>query len=167
MLVSELNQLSAQDFETTLMQCCTSTRWIERLSVLRPFASAKQLFERANECWQDLDQADYLAAFDGHPKIGDVSSLKAKYANTKALASGEQSGMNLATDEVIEALSKGNEAYFERFGFIFIVFATGKSAEQMLALLQARIDNSRDDELQIAAEQQRLIFQHRLANLIN
>jgi len=166
MNISELNQLSKQQFSHTLMQCCTCDSWIERLEKCRPFADFNALKVAADHCWDGLAEPDYLQAFDGHPKIGDVNSLKAKYANTKALAQGEQSGVEVASDEVINALSAGNEQYLQQFGFIFIVCATGKSAQQMLTLLQTRLSHQRSDELIIAAEQQRMIFHIRLANLI-
>ena len=103
---------------------------------------------------------------DRHPKIGDVGSLKAKYTNSKALASGEQALVSEADEQVLVDLAQGNSDYLEKFGFIFIVFASGKSAQQMLALLQARIGNSRASELVNACEQQRLIFQRRLEALL-
>ena len=160
------NQLSTQACEQHLMQCCTSQVWVHKLAAERPFASIADVKQSADRCWQGLDEADYLQAFEGHPKIGDVNSLKAKYANTKALASGEQSGVAQASDEVIEALSRDNQLYLDRFGFIFIVFASGKSAQQMLELLQGRLHNDRATELKNAAEQQRLIFQLRIDHLI-
>ena len=107
-----------------------------------------------------------MQAFQGHPKIGDVGSLKAKYANTKELAAGEQSGMTVATDDVISTLAKGNLDYENKFGFIFIVCATGKSAQEMSELLQARLTNERTTELVNAAEEQRKIFQIRLNQLL-
>ena len=132
----------------------------------RPYDSADALRLAADDNWRGLAEADYLQAFDGHPKIGDVGSLKAKYANTKELAAGEQSSVNEASDEVIRALADGNTRYQEKFGFIFIVCASGKSAGEMLALLQARLPNNRDRELANAAEEQRKIFHLRLEKLL-
>lgn len=132
----------------------------------RPYISAQAMIEAANKNWLELQEQDYLEAFDGHPKIGDVGSLKAKYSNTKELAAGEQSLVEVATDETIQALSDGNTAYQEKFGFIFIVCATGKSAAQMLSLLNDRLPNSREQELVNAAEEQRKIFQIRLEKLL-
>ena len=132
----------------------------------RPYSSAEALRSAADQNWQGLDESDYLQAFDGHPKIGDVGSLKTKYANTKELAAGEQSSVNVASDDTIRALADGNSAYEDKFGFIFIVCATGKSAAQMTALLQARLPNERNQELINAAEEQRKIFQIRLEKLL-
>ena len=166
MELAKLNELTHADATTAFMQCCTATAWVEQLVQARPFASADELKTKADAIWSTLTEKDFLEAFDGHPKIGDVGSLKAKYANTKALASGEQSSVNEASDEVINALAAGNTAYEEKFGFIFIVCATGKSAAQMLALLEARLPNDRDTELKNAAEEQRKIYHIRLEKLL-
>lgn len=166
MTLAALNDLTEQQALQTFMQCCTSTQWVEKMVASRPFADIGAMTDAANRCWQGLTEADYLEAFDGHPKIGDVNSLRAKYANTKALASGEQSAVNQASDEVLKALSQGNDDYFNQFGFIFIVCATGKSAAEMLALLKTRLPNDRATELKNAAEEQRKIFQLRLEKLL-
>jgi 2-oxo-4-hydroxy-4-carboxy-5-ureidoimidazoline decarboxylase len=148
------------------MQCCVSERWVERMVESRPFADVEALYSAADSNWQNLDDADYLQAFEGHPMIGDVSTLRAKYANTKELASGEQSSVNQATEEVIQALSRDNKAYFDKNGFIFIVCATGKSAAEMLALLQARLPNDRATEIVNAAEEQRKITRIRIEKML-
>jgi 2-oxo-4-hydroxy-4-carboxy-5-ureidoimidazoline decarboxylase len=166
MSVELINRASAEDAAQLFLQCCTSQSWIAAMVAARPYANAEQVRSQADDCWSGLAEADYLEAFDGHPKIGDVSSLKAKYANTKALAAGEQSGVNVAADAVIQALADGNTAYEEEFGFIFIVCATGKSAEEMSALLQARLPNDRAAEVLNAAEEQRKIFHIRLTQLL-
>lgn len=132
----------------------------------RPFSDAQALFDYANRHWQNLTEEDYLQAFEGHPKIGNVDSLRAKYANTKKLAAGEQTQVNSASDDVLQQLAQGNTDYESKFGFIFIVCATGKSAQEMLDLLLQRIKNDRGAELLNAAEEQRKIFQLRLQKLI-
>jgi 2-oxo-4-hydroxy-4-carboxy-5-ureidoimidazoline decarboxylase len=167
MSLDGINQASPADAAQLFRQCCTSGHWIERMVATRPYASADALRQQADSHWRDMAEADYLEAFDGHPKIGDVGSLKAKYANTKALAAGEQSGVNVATDEVIRRLAAGNRQYEEKFGFIFIVCATGKSAEEMTDLLEARLPNERQVELENAAEEQRKIFHIRLNQLLD
>jgi OHCU decarboxylase len=95
-----------------------------------------------------------------------VNSLKAKYAATGHLAAAEQAGVSDASDAVITRLAAGNAAYEQRFGFIFIVCATGKTAAEMLALLEERLDNDRDTELAIAAEEQLKILMIRLEKLL-
>jgi 2-oxo-4-hydroxy-4-carboxy-5-ureidoimidazoline decarboxylase len=164
--IQSLNTLPIDQANHLFLQCCTSEKWIEKMVASRPFTNRSSLRETADHIWGNLTEKDYLQAFEGHPKIGDVGSLKAKYANTKALASGEQSGANSATDEVIAELANSNSAYEEKYGFIFIVCATGKSATEMLALLQDRLNNDRQKELEIASEEQRKIFHLRLEKLL-
>lgn len=166
MMLEQLNQLPANDANTVFQQCCVAERWVHSMVEARPFASIEQLFETADTIWKSLNEADYLQAFEGHPKIGDVTSLKKKYASTKQLAAGEQSSVNQATDEVILALADGNTAYEQRYGFIFIVCATGKSAAEMLALLQARLHNERSEEIQNAANEQAKITRIRINKLL-
>jgi 2-oxo-4-hydroxy-4-carboxy-5-ureidoimidazoline decarboxylase len=164
--LAKFNRATKERAQHLFLQCCSSERWIERMLIARPFGSDSALFEAADQAWEGLAEEDFLQAFKGHPKIGDVSSLKAKYAGTKELAAGEQSSVNEASMDVIEALAHGNSDYQARFGFIFIVCATGKSAGEMLALLQARLPNSREQELTNAAEEQRKIFQLRLEKFL-
>lgn len=166
MSVETINSMDASTASHSFRQCCTSQTWIARMVASRPYPAAAAMVEAADNNWRDLQEQDYLEAFDGHPKIGDVNSLKTKYANTKALAAGEQSLVDVASDETIQALSDGNSAYEEKFGFIFIVCATGKSAVEMLSLLEDRLRNAREQEIVNAAEEQRKIFQIRLEKLL-
>ncbi|MFT5453010.1 MAG: 2-oxo-4-hydroxy-4-carboxy-5-ureidoimidazoline decarboxylase [Enterobacterales bacterium] len=162
MNIDELNKATEAEAETIFMQCCTSSTWTRAMIKSRPFIDQKNVVNTANQNWQGLDEADYLQAFEGHPRIGDVNSLREKYASTKQLASGEQSSVQEASEKTLTELANGNEKYFEKFGFIFIVFATGKSALEMLELLTERLANDRTVELMKAAEEQRKIFQIRL-----
>ena len=164
-----LEQLNAADGATAralLQQCCTSDAWVERLLAARPFNSPVELTAAADRAWQGLAVPDYLQALAGHPKIGDVNSLQARYSQSQGLAAEEQSSITRASTAVITALAQANTRYEDKFGFIFIVCATGKSARQMLDLLLARLPNSRDEELLTAAEEQRKIFQLRLEKLL-
>lgn len=113
-----------------------------------------------------MGEADLLEAFDGHPKIGDVSSLKAKYRHTQSAAAHEQSGASTASDTILSELAKLNQDYESKFGFIFIVFASGKSAKQMLTILKSRIGNTREAELKNASDAQANILALRLNKLI-
>lgn len=166
MNLAQLNALSVDEASDTFMQCCTSAAWVDAMVQARPFVDKQAIASQADLAWQGLAERDYLAAFEGHPQIGNLDSLRAKYANTKALAGGEQSSVSQASEQVISALSQGNAHYLEKFGFIFIVCATGKSAAQMLALLSARLPNDRATELVNAAEEQRKIFHLRLEKLL-
>jgi 2-oxo-4-hydroxy-4-carboxy-5-ureidoimidazoline decarboxylase len=157
-----LNALSVGDARAALLACCGSTRWVQAMLSRRPFASRAALHGAAEEEWQKLGREDFLEAFAHHPPIGaTVDELRAKFAtklaSTSAWASQEQGRVAQADQGVLEALRAGNLAYRDRFGFLFIVCATGKSAEEMLALLQARLTNPPEIELlQAAAEQARI-----------
>lgn len=166
MSLAVFNGAATEEASHMLRQCCSCDAWIDTLLTMRPFADEAALHASADTVWAGLAEEDYLQAFDGHPKIGDVNSLKAKYADTKQLAAGEQSSVEQASDELIAQLAEGNRLYEEKFGFIFIVCATGKSAGEMLALLEARLPNSREQELGNAAEEQRKIFHIRLEKLL-
>jgi 2-oxo-4-hydroxy-4-carboxy-5-ureidoimidazoline decarboxylase len=162
MNLEQLNSLTIEQATHTFMQCCTSSTWVNTMVQARPFSDRRAIARQADLAWEELEETDYLEAFEGHPKIGDVSSLRAKYANTKELAGTEQSLVKEANDDVLEVLSQGNADYEAKFSFIFIVCATGKSAKEMSDLLQARLPNNKAQELANAAEEQRKIFQLRI-----
>ena len=164
--LSALNALSIEDAEVAFSNCCTSQAWIDGMVAARPFVSLEQCQQVALSIWAGLGEQDFLQAFEGHPKIGDVTSLREKYAHTKKLASGEQSSVDDASEEVIANLAAGNTAYEEKNGFIFIVCATGKSAAKMLELLNQRLPNERDVELKNAAAEQAKITAIRIDKLI-
>jgi 2-oxo-4-hydroxy-4-carboxy-5-ureidoimidazoline decarboxylase len=147
-----------------LFRACGSTRWVDRMMARRPFGTDRKLLFVARTEWFGLTEADWLEAFSHHPKIGDRASLAARFPATHELSSKEQAGVGGANADVIDALAEANEMYLERFGFIFIVCATGKSAEEMLQLLRARVNNDRATELRNAAEEQAKITALRLGS---
>ena len=167
MTLTEFNQLSPNAATEQLLSCCTSERWAKLVSEQAPFASLDSLLTTSDSVWEQMLEADYLQAFEGHPQIGNVATLKEKYRHTEGAAAHEQSGANAADDATLEALAKGNQAYLDKFGFIFIVFATGKSAQEMLDLLNARLPNSREEELVNAALEQNKITRLRIGKLID
>ena len=145
-----------------LQTCCVSTKWLERGFVELQHCSDTEFLIKQEEIWWQLEPSDWLQAFEGHPRIGDVSSLAEKFKETESIASSEQSGVDRATDDILVELKEYNDRYFERYGFIFIVCASGKSALEMLSLLKDRMNNSRDDEIKIAAGEQAKITKIRL-----
>lgn len=165
MNIDAFNAADSASASRVLRRCCSCSRWIEQLVNGRPYADPEALRTAADRVWAGLGEDDYLEAFAGHPQIGDIDSLREKYADTRALAAGEQSGVADADEETLQRLARGNATYRERFGFIFIVCASGKSAGDMLGLLEARLDNTRQQEIANAAEEQRKIFQIRLGQL--
>lgn len=165
MNLESFNQLENEQAIEELMRCCGSLRWATIMASSRPFRNEQDLYEAAERVWKSLTREDWLEAFGHHPRIGDVEGLRTKFASTRAWASNEQAGAAVATDEVLAALAEGNRTYEERFGFIFIVCASGKSAEEMLSLLRDRLDNDPKAELPIAAREQSKITRLRLEKL--
>ena len=166
MTLTVLNDLPAVVARQEFLRCCESVPWASKMIEKRPFKSNAELFETAAALWAGLKEEDWLEAFAGHPKIGDVKSLAKKFSSIRQWASGEQSGVDVATDEVLQRLAGGNSNYEKKFGFIFIVCATGKSAAEMLDLLNQRLPNDRGKELRIAAGEQEKITKIRLEKLI-
>ena len=136
MTLHELNTLPLPQLKEELTKCCGSSAWVNKMLPFFPADDLVELLEDAEEQWFICSEADWKEAFAHHPKIGDIESLKTKFASTAQWASGEQSGVKNASEKTIEALAEGNKKYEEKFGYIFIVYASGKSAEEMLAILQ-------------------------------
>jgi 2-oxo-4-hydroxy-4-carboxy-5-ureidoimidazoline decarboxylase len=160
----ELDRAADADARAILTRACGSSRWVERMMARRPFGSDARLLRAARIEWFGLTETDWLEAFSQHPQIGDRASLAARFPATHDLSATEQAGVGRAGDSVLSALAEANAAYLDRFGFIFIVCATGKTVEEMLALLRARLPNNRATELRIAAEEQAKITAIRLGN---
>jgi 2-oxo-4-hydroxy-4-carboxy-5-ureidoimidazoline decarboxylase len=161
-----LNALSSGDAAAALVRCCGSSRWVESMLARRPFASTETLLSAADEVWFALHKADYLEAFSHHPQIGaDLAKLRQKFANTASWSGQEQASVHAASEATLVALRDGNVLYLARYGFIFIVCAAGKSADEMLSLLRARLGHSVEDELAIAAREHAKIARLRLEKL--
>ena len=160
-----LNSLPNDQALNELKSCCGSNRWAAGVASSRPFATFAQLLDTALQVWWQLEPADWLEAFRSHPKIGQKKAETSASAQSQQWSRNEQSGMQEAPGETAAALELLNEAYETRFGYIFIVCATGKSSEEMLAILRERIENEPDDELKIAAAEQAKITEIRLKKL--
>lgn len=160
------NQLPAAEAEAELFKCCGSARWGERMAGARPFADARELFDAADRIWWTLDQQDWLEAFRSHPQIGEKKAQVDQQATARRWSEQEQSGTGGASSETMRALAEGNRIYEEKFGYIYIVCATGKTSDEMLAILNARLHNDADAELRVAAEEQRRITELRLQKLL-
>ena len=150
------------DARELLRVCCGAPAWIERMLAARPFTSREEALNAARAIWFALSPDEWREAFAHHPRIGDVDSLQRKFAASAPLSEREQSAVSVAQSEVLQSLLEGNRAYEARFGHIFIVCATGKSADEMLALLKARLSNEPGEELRIAAEEHAKICELRL-----
>ena len=167
MTIAEFDHLDIEQKKKMLYQCCGSTAWVEKMLTIPPANDLIDLFEDAEERWYECRERDWKEAFSNHPKIGDLESLKKKFASTAQWASNEQSGVNTANERTLEKLAAGNKLYEEKFGYIFIICATGKSAEEMLKNLEERLSNDPKDEIMIAAGEQTKITQLRLEKLFS
>jgi 2-oxo-4-hydroxy-4-carboxy-5-ureidoimidazoline decarboxylase len=152
------------DARLVLTRACGASRWVDRMIARRPFGNSARLLRAARVEWFGLTEADWLEAFSHHPKIGDGASLAARFPASHDLSAKEQAGVSAAHGDVLSELAEANETYLDRFGFIFIVCATGKTAPEMLALLRARLPNDRTTELRTAAEEQARITAIRLGS---
>lgn len=166
MQLTEFNQASRELRERELRRCCSAHRWVERMLEAGPFDSKTDLIESARIHWAAMSESDWLEAFDGHPMIGDIDSLRQKYAASKGLSEREQCGVERASETTLQALAECNQRYLARHGFIFIVFATGKTAEQMLTLIRQGLEQSTEAERERAAAEQLKITLLRLEQLI-
>ena len=162
-----LNELAAGEARKELLKCCGATRWAEAVEQARPYASLEQLITRAVDVWWDLDESDWLEAFRSHPKIGEKKAASAVSAESQQWSTQERQGVQNAAQQVVEKLAKLNVDYEKKFGFIFIVCATGKSSDEILALLEERFANDAATELRIAAAEQAKITELRLRKLLD
>ena len=164
--LARLNALDAGEAERELLKCCGSQAWARKLAAQRPFGETRELLQAADEIWWSLDASDWLEAFAAHPKIGGKRAAREQDAQAQSWSEQEQSGARDAGQATLDELAAANREYEERFGHIFIVCATGKTAGEMLALLRARLPNEAATELRNAAEEQRKITRLRLEKLL-
>jgi 2-oxo-4-hydroxy-4-carboxy-5-ureidoimidazoline decarboxylase len=159
------NQAGESEALNAMVACCGSKRWAAAMVAMRPIANIEELSDAADRAWGTMQESDWLEAFACHPRIGERKpALVAAHASSKSSAwsQQEQSSATTAKVSVPVELAEGNQLYEQRFGFTYIVCATGKSADEMLAILKRRLASNRDAELREAAEQQRQILQIRL-----
>jgi len=161
-----LNSLSAAEAEAEFLKCCGSTRWAQRMTAARPFANGDEIVEKADEIWSALGAPDWLEAFRAHPKIGEKKATTNQSAQAAGWSAQEQSQAQRGADETKAAIAEGNKIYEDRFGFIFIICASGKSADEILNALNGRLANNDETEIRIAAEEQRKITHLRLQKLL-
>ena len=165
-LAAWLDALPREQAAEALLRCCGSRRWVEAMLAARPFGSDDAVLAAAERIWDRATPTDVREALAHHPEIGaDIQALRRRFARTATWSEGEQAGMQGADDATIIALRDGNLRYREKFGHVFVVCATGKRADEMLALLQARLGNDADKEISIAAGEQGKITRLRLEKL--
>lgn len=149
-----------------LAAACGSKLWVSLVAERSPFATSSELHVAADEAFDELSEEDWLEAFAHHPRIGDVESLRERFAASGAQSEVEQAGVVGADDELLAEVARGNREYEQRFGFVFLVRAAGRSVEQVLELQRERLGRDRADELATAAEQQREITHLRLERAV-
>lgn len=164
--ITRLNDLPLEELEQDLLACCGSTNWARRMGQSRPFRGIDELLEIADCIWWDLGPADWLEAFHQHPRIGERTAAPHPSAQARRWSEQEQAATRGAPGDVLRVLAEANRAYEARFGYLFIICATGKTSEEMLALLEKRLQNDSATELRIAAEEQRKITRLRLEKLL-
>jgi 2-oxo-4-hydroxy-4-carboxy-5-ureidoimidazoline decarboxylase len=158
MTLTELNALAPTDAADAFWRCCSSVRWAGMMAALRPFRNEAELFQAAESAWWELSSPDWLEAFSHHPRIGERSK--------DAWASQEQAGARDASAKIKDELAKWNIEYERRFGFVFLICATGKPAGEMLAQMEQRMNHEPAAELKVAAGEQAKITRLRLEKLL-
>jgi OHCU decarboxylase len=159
--LDRVNTLPRDQAQAEFLRCCGSSRWAQAMTESRPFRDPDDLLSTGLAHWRRLGAEDWLEAFAHHPRIGDLASRQAREQERR-----EQSGVQGASEETLRALAEGNLEYERKFGHVFLVCATGKGAEEMLALLRARLGNDAATELGVAAEEQAKITRIRLERLV-
>jgi OHCU decarboxylase len=161
-----LNEQADNEAATAFRQCCGSSVWASAMSAGRPFENTPLVHLTADNVLDRLDRDDWLEAFAAHPRIGEPQPREAS-DNRSDWSADEQAGLGGAAQSTQERLAAANNEYFERFGYIFLICATGKTAEDILAALERRLQNDPEIEIDVAAAQQRLITHLRLDKLLD
>jgi OHCU decarboxylase len=154
------------DVVSDLVTCCGARAWAEQMADARPFGDLETMLTQADRIWWSLAADDWLQAFACHPRIGDKRPKPKQTERESSWSAQEQAGTQAAAPTTLEALNAVNRDYEARFGHVYLVCATGKSAEQMLSLARDRLGNEPAAELRVAAEQQRQITHIRLQKLL-
>jgi 2-oxo-4-hydroxy-4-carboxy-5-ureidoimidazoline decarboxylase len=158
--LDELNVMPHDAAERKLAKCCGSSRWTAAMAGRRPFQDAEHVYRDAQEIWWSLDGGDWLEAFAHHPRIGARAGMW-------GWAKDEQAGTQTASADTMQRLAERNHEYERKFGHVFLIFASGKRADEMLAQLELRIANDPAAELRIAAGEQAKITRLRLEKLLS
>lgn len=166
--LEKLNALPKDEATKAFYLCCSSSIWAAQMVSCLPFKSEDDLLAQADKLWNGCKLTDFMEAFSHHPRIGgDLETLRKKFGSTANWASGEQSGVAGASEVVLQALNKGNIDYEDKFGFVFLICATGKSAGEMLEALLKRLPNNKDQEILNAKTEQAKITAIRLKKLLS
>jgi len=166
MTLTEFNQISSTELVSPLFLCCGSNQWVKEIISNRPYYSLEQLLEAGTRIWNGLGSAEWNEAFAQHPRIGELTKSGGEHPKALKIAAAEQSATAVADQAILNDLTEYNRLYFETFGYIFIICATGKSANEMLNNLKQRLSNNPDKEILVAAAEQNKITNLRLRKLM-
>lgn len=166
MTVPELDRLADTEARAVLGSCCGARRWVDAMLAARPFGDRRGLMDAADRADRALRRDDWLEAFAHHPRIGDFETLRERFGTAADWSRAEQQGARDADERTLHALADGNTDYERRFGHRFIVCATGRGADEMLAMLRERLAHDAALELEVAAGEQARITRLRLDRMI-
>ncbi len=164
--IAQLDEMSDHEVAFKLAACCGASKWVSGMLARRPFGSRDGLFTASEAVAATLSQDDWLEAFSHHPRIGQRISNAVVSTTAESWSTGEQSAVTTASSEIRAQLADANAEYEHRFGFIFIISASGRNADEILAALRQRLSNQMANEIKIAAAEQRKITRLRLERLI-
>ena len=162
----DLDALPIGDAAPLLAACCGAPGWVRGMLVRRPFRTRDAMFQSADAAASALSPDDWLAAFSHHPRIGEQDAALPVGAMAQDWSEGEQQEASLAGDDIALDLREAQRLYEARFGYIFIICASGRSAADILAELRTRLRNNPTAELRVAADEQRKITRLRLEKLV-
>ncbi len=165
MTIAEFDHLPQEKKRELLLQCCGSEEWVNKMLAIFPVEDLVEFLDAAEQKWNECTQQQQMQAFEHHPQIGDINSLKEKFSNTAEWAATEQSGVNNSNEDTLHQLANANIEYESKYGFIFIICATGKSAEEILRNFRERLNNNKEEEIKIAADEQLKITKLRLETI--
>ncbi|MDQ2667781.1 MAG: 2-oxo-4-hydroxy-4-carboxy-5-ureidoimidazoline decarboxylase [Gemmatimonadota bacterium] len=166
MSVAQLDTMPETEAAFKLAACCGSAKWVSEMIRWRPYHSRDRMMSAAEEVADTLENADWLDAFAHHPRIGEGKAAAPVSAQAEGWSNREQARVNRISGAVRSALVEGNFQYERKFGFIFIISAAGRDADTILSALLARVENSPEEEMAIAVQEQRKITRLRLEKLI-
>lgn len=167
MTLDELNALPPERATEVFRACCGASRWVDAMVARRPFNATEAVISMAGDIWLAMGPDDWREAFAHHPRIGERAAARPQDERAAAWSAGEQSSVANADASMHDELAQINRAYEARFGYIYIVCAAGRSADELLEIARRRLTNAPDDELRIAAEEQRQITRLRLRKLLS
>jgi 2-oxo-4-hydroxy-4-carboxy-5-ureidoimidazoline decarboxylase len=166
-VLARWNSLPLEEAANEIRSCCGSKAWAHGMASNRPFSDVTTLLAASDETWGNLNAADWMEAFRSHPRIGESRAVQSASATSQTWSAQEQKQVASAGEDSQSAMAEANRKYEQRFGHIFIVCATGKSAIDILEILQRRLQNDEHTELREAAEQQRQITNIRLTKWLS